>query len=49
MCDRACSLAEVQAEKVHYKDVLRKMKKSVPFELEISDDEDNNIMGGERY
>jgi hypothetical protein len=34
------SLAEVQAEKVHYKNVLRKVRKSVPFEIEVSDDED---------
>ena len=50
------SLAEVQAEKVHYKNVLRKVRKSVPFEIEISDDEDNiansdvpDYGGGKRY
>lgn len=49
------SLAEVQAEKVHYKNVLRKVRKSVPFEIEISDDEDSvnsqlpDVGGGKRY
>ena len=48
------SLAEVQSEKVHYKNVLRKLRKSVPFEIEISDDEENindqaGIGGGRRY
>lgn len=49
------SLAEVQAEKVHYKNVLRKVQKSVPFDVEISDDEDDvhveapGIGSGRRY
>eukprot|EP01043_Picozoa_sp_COSAG02_P082128 COSAG02_NODE_20422_length_832_cov_1.485675_2_plen_61_part_00 len=49
------SLAEVQAEKVHYKNILRKVRKSVPFDVEISDDEDNihveppGIGSGRRY
>ncbi len=58
VCQYVCvssSLAEVQSEKVHYKNVLRKLRKSVPFDVEISDDEDNvhveppAIGSGRRY
>ena len=47
------SLAEVQAEKVTYKDMLRKVRRQMPkhpvFELEISDDEDSTNDITERY
>ena len=52
---RVCvfSLAEVQAEKVTYKDMLRKVRRQMPkhpvFELEISDDEDSTNDITERY